>query len=329
MSARVTTRADITLSSKRLGEFEPDSETADLLTADRLLDRTQLSRPEPEGYWQQLIYALSGRRINLGDSRKAQARKGLDRRIGAPLPGAARFVPVVSRKGGVGKTTVTALLGMARRPTPIWGAATPARPGSSTVSSRSRTRERTPSSMTSIVALGARSTGSPKTRIARTAMSGSRRRGPQALHHDRGELACGVPGGGVQIAEHDRGPRGDVGVVRHAHHRPHARAEVRVELVQLHERGTRATAVEHHDGVPHAVGIAVRLEPGERFGREARFVDAQPGDEHELVGEFERGSHDRMHDAGAGVGEHDRVVVGGETRDVVIVASTECLRDLR
>lgn len=110
---RVTTRADITLSSKRLGEFEPDRETADLLTADRLLDRTQLSRPEPEGYWQQLIYALSGRRINLGDSRKAQARKGLDRRIGAPLPGAARFVPVVSRKGGVGKTTVTALLGMA------------------------------------------------------------------------------------------------------------------------------------------------------------------------------------------------------------------------
>ena len=34
---RVTTRADITLSSKRLGEFEPDRETADLLTADRLL----------------------------------------------------------------------------------------------------------------------------------------------------------------------------------------------------------------------------------------------------------------------------------------------------
>ncbi|HCU78761.1 MAG TPA: MinD/ParA family protein, partial [Microbacterium sp.] len=40
-------------------------------------------------------------------------RKELSRRIAAPLPGGARFVPVLSRKGGVGKTTVTTLLGMA------------------------------------------------------------------------------------------------------------------------------------------------------------------------------------------------------------------------
>ncbi|MDZ8172501.1 nucleotide-binding protein [Microbacterium xanthum] len=110
---RVQPRADVTLASKRLGEFEADRETADLLTADRLLDPAQMARSEPEGYWQQLIYALSGRRIHLGDSKKARARKELDRKIAAPLPGAARFVPVMSRKGGVGKTTVTTLLGMA------------------------------------------------------------------------------------------------------------------------------------------------------------------------------------------------------------------------
>ncbi|MES2867812.1 MAG: MinD/ParA family protein, partial [Actinomycetota bacterium] len=48
-----------------------------------------------------------------GDGRRARERKALTSRIAAPLAGGARFVPVLSRKGGVGKTTITALLGMA------------------------------------------------------------------------------------------------------------------------------------------------------------------------------------------------------------------------
>jgi MinD-like ATPase involved in chromosome partitioning or flagellar assembly len=104
---------EVSLTSKRLGEFEADRETADLLTADRLLDPHHVVRSEPEGYWQHLVYSISGRRINLGDSKRARARKELDRRIATPLAGGARFVPVLSRKGGVGKTTVTTLLGMA------------------------------------------------------------------------------------------------------------------------------------------------------------------------------------------------------------------------
>lgn len=110
---RVIPRADVSMTSKRLGEFEGGRETADLLTADRLLDPHQIVRPEPEGAWQQFVYTISGRRINLGDGKRARARKELDRRIAAPLSGGARFVPVLSRKGGVGKTTVTTLLGMA------------------------------------------------------------------------------------------------------------------------------------------------------------------------------------------------------------------------
>ena len=106
-------RADVALTSKRLGEFEAGRETADLLTADRLLDPHQIVRPEPEGAWQHFVYSISGKRINLGDSKRAKARKDLDRRIAAPLAGGARFVPVLSRKGGVGKTTVTTLLGQA------------------------------------------------------------------------------------------------------------------------------------------------------------------------------------------------------------------------
>lgn len=111
---RVRTPApEVTLSSKRLGELDDTRESPDLLTADRLLDPRQIGRPEPEGLWQQLVYSLSRHRINLGDGRRARARKELDRRISTPLAGGARFVPVLSRKGGVGKTTVTALLGMA------------------------------------------------------------------------------------------------------------------------------------------------------------------------------------------------------------------------
>lgn len=104
---------DVTLASKRLGELEVSREGADVLTAERLLDPHHVAKVEPEGFVQTVLYRASGRLINLGDSKKARARKELSRRIAAPLPGGARFVPVLSRKGGVGKTTVTTLLGMA------------------------------------------------------------------------------------------------------------------------------------------------------------------------------------------------------------------------
>ena len=107
-------RAEVTLTSKRLDDLgDASRESADLLTADRLLDPHQVSKPEPEGAWSHFLYTVSGRRINIGDGRRARERKALSARIAAPLSGGARFVPVLSRKGGVGKTTVTALLGMA------------------------------------------------------------------------------------------------------------------------------------------------------------------------------------------------------------------------
>jgi len=106
-------RPEVALASKRLGELEPRRESADLLTADRLLDPHKVVRPEPEGAWQHFVYSITAHRINLGDSKRAKERKELDRRIAAPLGVGARFVPVLSRKGGVGKTTITTLLGMA------------------------------------------------------------------------------------------------------------------------------------------------------------------------------------------------------------------------
>ncbi|WP_247630510.1 MinD/ParA family ATP-binding protein [Microbacterium croceum] len=111
---RAAARAEVTLTSKRLDDLsEAGRETADLLTADRLLDPHRVAKPEPEGAWSHFLYTVSGRRINIGDGKRARERKALTARIAAPLVGGARFVPVLSRKGGVGKTTITALLGMA------------------------------------------------------------------------------------------------------------------------------------------------------------------------------------------------------------------------
>lgn len=70
-------------------------------------------RPAPEGRWAELVYGATLHLVNLGDSKPVRARKALDARIAKPLAGGPRFVPVLSRKGGVGKTTITTLLGMA------------------------------------------------------------------------------------------------------------------------------------------------------------------------------------------------------------------------
>ncbi|WP_314648067.1 MinD/ParA family protein [uncultured Microbacterium sp.] len=109
-----STEPNPTPAAKRVGDLSESSrESADLLTSDRLLVPSRAARPEPEGGWSHLVYSLTGGRINLGDGRRARERKALSARIAAPLTGGARFVPVLSRKGGVGKTTITALLGMA------------------------------------------------------------------------------------------------------------------------------------------------------------------------------------------------------------------------
>lgn len=111
---RLAATPTVTLTSKRFDDLSnADRETPDLLTADRLIDPHQMIKPEPEGVWRHFLYSLTGKRINLGDGKRARARKALNVKISASLPGGARFVPVLSRKGGVGKTTITALLGMA------------------------------------------------------------------------------------------------------------------------------------------------------------------------------------------------------------------------
>ncbi|QYN41063.1 MinD/ParA family protein (plasmid) [Pseudonocardia sp. DSM 110487] len=80
----------------------------DLLT-DEALVRQQ--RPAPTEGWRLAVYAASGGRINPGQSPQEAARLELIHRIRRPLPAPHR-VAVISVKGGVGKTTVAASLGL-------------------------------------------------------------------------------------------------------------------------------------------------------------------------------------------------------------------------
>ena len=99
--------------SRMAGEPSNGPEPAGALTAERLLEPSRRRKIPPEGGWQQFVYATTFHGVNLGDSQKVRDRKALDARIDKRLEGGTRFVPILTRKGGVGKTTITTLLGMA------------------------------------------------------------------------------------------------------------------------------------------------------------------------------------------------------------------------
>jgi MinD-like ATPase involved in chromosome partitioning or flagellar assembly len=110
---QLTRRSNYSRRDSLRGETFDTPEPAAMLTADRLIDTSSRNRPAPESGFRKFFYYLTLKTVNLGDSLKVRERKALDARIGATLDGGARFVPVLTRKGGVGKTTVSTLLGMA------------------------------------------------------------------------------------------------------------------------------------------------------------------------------------------------------------------------
>lgn len=111
ISVSATTDGDDMYSRRHTGVSSTPEPSA-LLTDERLLDIKE-KQAAPEGWWQAFVYAITFHTVNLGDSRRARARKAMEARIATALAGDARFVPVLTRKGGVGKTTTTTLLGQA------------------------------------------------------------------------------------------------------------------------------------------------------------------------------------------------------------------------
>jgi MinD-like ATPase involved in chromosome partitioning or flagellar assembly len=106
--ARALSRRD-----RMRGDTSNTPEAAGMLTAERLINARRRKRAKPEGGVNAFLYAITLHSVNRGDSPKVRARKAIEARIDKKFEGGARFIPVLTRKGGVGKTTITALLGMA------------------------------------------------------------------------------------------------------------------------------------------------------------------------------------------------------------------------
>jgi MinD-like ATPase involved in chromosome partitioning or flagellar assembly len=85
---------------------EAGQRPTDLATA-RVLRPTR--RP-PQSGWRRFVYVASGRLINPGESPADVRRRELTARVNQPLMGCHK-IAILSLKGGVGKTTVTATLG--------------------------------------------------------------------------------------------------------------------------------------------------------------------------------------------------------------------------
>ncbi len=66
--------------------------------------------PAPSRGWRHAVYQGSGHLLNPGPSLAEQQRAELERRLRTPISGSRRVV-VMSRKGGVGKTTISLALG--------------------------------------------------------------------------------------------------------------------------------------------------------------------------------------------------------------------------
>lgn len=81
--------------------------TANDFSGDAMLRRR---KPAPRRGWRRFLYGLTGGRINLGPSPSETQERQLIARVRTPLVGCRR-IAVISRKGGVGKTTSTVMLG--------------------------------------------------------------------------------------------------------------------------------------------------------------------------------------------------------------------------
>jgi MinD-like ATPase involved in chromosome partitioning or flagellar assembly len=87
---------------------DPRSHTASELTEYTIVRRRS---DKPGSGWRRAVHVASGGLVNPGIGQDEQRRQELALRIRCPLPG-PRQVAVASMKGGVGKTTVTAMLGL-------------------------------------------------------------------------------------------------------------------------------------------------------------------------------------------------------------------------
>lgn len=93
-------------------EQQADAAMTRWSTAAEFTDETMLrpTKQPPKDGWRRGVYRASFGLVNPGPSPQEQAERDLIARVKAPIHGSRRIV-VLSRKGGVGKTTTTLMLG--------------------------------------------------------------------------------------------------------------------------------------------------------------------------------------------------------------------------
>ncbi len=104
---RLTTVRPPTQSAAAPTELAPLPMTAAAFTDDEMLARAEVV---PASGWQRTVYRVSAHTVNLGPGAAERRRAEIEARLRRPIDGARRIV-VMSRKGGVGKTTMTLALG--------------------------------------------------------------------------------------------------------------------------------------------------------------------------------------------------------------------------
>jgi MinD-like ATPase involved in chromosome partitioning or flagellar assembly len=85
----------------------PPTPSSRELSSEALLRQPQRA---PTAGWRRWLYLASAKLVNLGDSPKVARRNSLVAQVNRPLQGCYR-IALLSLKGGVGKTTITATLG--------------------------------------------------------------------------------------------------------------------------------------------------------------------------------------------------------------------------
>ena len=111
-SAYALARAHAARAPSREQQMAPDPEPPSVLSAadftDAVMYRPRV--PVPRRGWRRAVYQGSGHLLNPGPSLTEQRRRELEDRLRTPIDGSRRVV-VMSRKGGVGKTTIALALG--------------------------------------------------------------------------------------------------------------------------------------------------------------------------------------------------------------------------
>ncbi|CUR58351.1 putative ATPase involved in chromosome partitioning [metagenome] len=110
---RIQAAARLRTEERRMDTFDqPPVAEPPVLSAADFTDAVMYAPrvPPPRQGWRRAVYQGSGHAVNPGPSPTEQRRQELERRLRTPIEGSRRVV-VLSRKGGVGKTTITLALG--------------------------------------------------------------------------------------------------------------------------------------------------------------------------------------------------------------------------